>query len=149
MHNNTCSCMRWLLAALLCLPFSFALESTGFPGEHPVIYGSFIAYEHNNTVHLYDIETKQDILVARGANPSLFGYTLAFDAPEIDDLNGDGDTEDSIVYYYRIDKKTIETAGDGRHPFVFSNTLVFSTKESELGVDFSNNGGGGGGGGRG
>src|SRR3989344_4419539 len=141
MHNNTCSCMRWLLAALLCLPFSFALESTGFAGEHPVIYGSFIAYEHESNIHLYNIETREDKLVARGAHPSIFGYMLVFDVQEVEDINGDGDTADSIIYYYEIDDSRLGVAGVGRHPFVFSNFIVFSTKESELGVDFSNNGG--------
>src|SRR3989338_9420143 len=133
--------MRWLLAALLLLPFSFALESTGFAGEHPVIYGSFIAYENNNSVHLYNIDNKQDTFIARGANPSIFGYTLVFDAQEVDDINEDGDTADSIVYYYKINDKTLEVIGVGRHPFVFSNLVVFSSKEEELGIDFSNNGG--------
>src|SRR3989344_5455830 len=133
--------MRWLLAALLLLPFSFALESTNFAGEHPVIYGSFIAYENNNSVYVYNLQSKQNTFVARGAHPSIFGYTLVFDVQEVEDINGDGDTADSIVYYYKINDKTLEVAGVGRHPFVFSNLIVFSSKESELGVDFSNNGG--------
>ncbi len=136
--------MRWLLVLLLVIPFSHALvvESTGMAGERPVLYGDTIAYERSGVIYVYDISRHEEREIARGINPSLFGYTVAFETPETDaDLNEDGDSDDLIIQFANVqDKKVTSTRAVGRNPKAFSSMIVFSTKESELGVDFSNDG---------
>ncbi|HLF54677.1 MAG TPA: thrombospondin type 3 repeat-containing protein [Candidatus Nanoarchaeia archaeon] len=135
--------MRWLFVLLLLLPVSFALivESTGKAGSNPVLYGDIIAYERDGSIYSYDIARKEDSLIAKGVNPSLFGYTVVFETREDVDLNDDGDIDDTVIQFANVrDKKVTSTKAVGRHPYIFSNYVVFSTKESELGVDFSNDG---------
>ncbi len=133
----------WLIALILMLPVSFALvvESTGRAGQNPVLYGGIIAYERDSSIYAFDISRKEENLISKGVNPSLFGFTVAFETREDVDLNDDGDTEDTVIQFANVrDKKVISTKAVGRHPYVFSDYIVFSTKESELGVDFSNDG---------
>lgn len=135
--------MRWLFVLLLLLPVSFALivESTGKAGINPVLYGDIIAYERDGSIYSYDTARKEESLIAKGSNPSLFGYTVAFETREDVDLNDDGDIDDTVIQLANVrDKKVISTKAVGRHPYVYSDFIVFSTKESELGVDFSNDG---------
>src|SRR3989344_2389512 len=141
--------MRWLLAALLLLPFSFALESTNFAGEHPVIYGSFIAYENNNSIYLYDVQSHKNTFVARGAHPSIFGYTLVFDVQAVDDypvatknsiafltkeeqqgfdLTADDDKADTVLRVLDIQTRGVDNTRILATPLLLSNgTAVFST----------------------
>ncbi len=136
--------MRWLLVLLLIIPFSHALvvESTGMAGERPVLYGDAIAYERSGVIYVYDISRHEEREIGRGINPSLFGFTVAFETPETDaDLNEDGDKDDLVIQFANVqDKKVTSTRAVGRNPKAFSSMIVFSTKESELGVDFSNDG---------
>jgi len=136
--------MRAWLVLLLIVPFVSALvmETAGVAGEHPVLYGDLIVYERSGTVYLYDLAEKAESEIGRGNSPFLFGYTVVFETKEADvDLNDDGDVEDTVIQYGNVRDKTIfSTKAVGRHPNVFSDVIVFSTKESELGVDFSNDG---------
>src|SRR3990172_3934555 len=105
--------MRWLLVFLLTIPFSYALvvESTGMAGERPVLYGDTIAYERSGVIYVYDISRHEEREIARGINPSLFGYTVAFETPETDaDLNEDGDSDDLVIRFANVqDKKVTST----------------------------------------
>ncbi|VVB81809.1 Uncharacterised protein [uncultured archaeon] len=135
--------MRAWLVLLLFVPFASALviENAGV-GEHPVLYGDLIVYERAGSIYLYDLTEKTESELAKGSNPSLFGYTVAFEAKETDvDLNNDSDKDDTIIQYGNVrNKKFFSTNAAGHNPNVYSDFIVFSTKESELGVDFSNDG---------
>ncbi len=136
--------MRWLLTLLLVVPFSAALvvESTGMQGSHPVLYGEIVAYERDGFIHVYDLSRKEDSELGQGSSPFIFGFTVAFETKESDkDLNNDSDREDTVIQFVNVrDKKVVSTNAVGRHPSVFADVIIFSTKESELGVDFTNDG---------
>ncbi len=133
-----------LFALLLAFPFSFALvvESTGMAGSHPVLYGEIVVYERDGFVHAYDVLRKEDSELAHGTSPFIFGLTAVFETVEADvDLNGDGDMDDTVIQYANVrDKKVVSTKSIGRHPSIFADVIIFSTKESELGIDFTNDG---------
>jgi hypothetical protein len=134
----------WVIAWLLVLQFSAGLvvDSTGYAGSNPAMYGGVIVYEQNGFIHAYDTSRKEDIELARGINPSLFGFIVVFETREADeDFNGDGDFEDNVIRYSNVRDKNVESTGAvGRHPGIFADMIVFSTKEIELGVDFTNDG---------
>ena len=122
--------MRWLLALLICAPFSLALVvgSSAEIGSDPVLYGDLIAYERDGNVHVYDVARKQDFDVGNGTNPSIFGFVVAFES-------------NKTIWFANVrDKSVVDTQSVGSEPYVFSDVIVFSTKESDLGVDFSNDG---------
>ena len=92
----------WLLAMLLALPFSYALVvgSTGQVGTNPIIYGELIAYEYLGDIHVYDVLRKEDYSFGPGSSPYIFGFTVVFETRETDeDLNDDGDTEDTVIRF--------------------------------------------------
>jgi len=136
--------MRFVLLFLLLLPFASALviEHTGKTGQNAVLYGDTIAYERDGSIYVYDIARREESEIGRGGNPSLFGFTVVFETKETDsDLNGDGDKDDYVIQYAGVrDKKIINTGAVGRHPNFYSGQIAFSTKESELGVDYTNDG---------
>lgn len=136
--------MRWLLAFLLVVPFSFALivESTGQSGAHPMLYGEVVVYERDGFVHVYDLSRKEDAELGRGSSPFIFGFTVVFETKESDvDLNSDGDLEDTVIRYANVrDKNVVSTNAVGRHPSVFADVIIFSTKETELDIGFTNDG---------
>ncbi len=126
--------MRLVLIALLLIPVSYALlvENTDKSGENLVLYGDAIVYERGGNIFVFDISKNEERDLGRGRNPSLFGFTVAFEAEE--------EGKPVIQYGNVQDKKIVSTGAVGRHPYIFSSFIVFSTKESELGVDFSNDG---------
>ncbi len=132
----------WLFALLLAVPFSYGLlvESTNVIGGHPVLYGDVIAYERDGFVYVFDLSRDEEREIARGSNPFLFGFTVAFETKESDvDLNEDGDKEDVVIQFANVqDKSVVNTKAVGKNPVVFSSFIVFSTNEKDLGVDFSN-----------
>ena len=122
--------MRAWLVFLLLVPFvsGLVVESTGKAGSNPVIYGDVIVYERDGSIFAYDITEKTEKEIAKGAYPSLFGYTVAFE-------NGE------TIWYADVDDgKVVNTNATGSHPNVFSSSIVFSTNEKDLGIDFSNDG---------
>ena len=134
----------WLLSLLLALPFSYALVvgSTGQTGTNPVIYGELIAYEYTGNIHVYDVLRKEDYSFGPGSSPYIFGFTVVFETRETDeDLNDDGDTEDTVIRFANVrDKKITSTNAVGHHPSIYSDLIIFSTKESEMAVDLNNDG---------
>lgn len=133
----------WLLMALLLVPFSVGLvvDSTGISGLNPLLYGELVAYESAGEVHVYDLIRREDFSFGSGKNPFLFGFTLVFEAKESVDVNGDGDEDDSIVKFVNVrDRNVLSTDAVGNNPSVFADTIFFSSKESDLGIDFTNDG---------
>lgn len=141
---NLLVCMRWFIALIFVLPLCSALviESTGFAGSQPVLYGEAVVYERAGSLFVYDMARHEERELGPGRNPSLFGFDVVFERDESDvDLNGDGDMDDTIIHVANIrDGKTKSLGVVGKNPNLFSKLIVFSTKESELGVDFSNDG---------
>lgn len=136
--------MRAWLIFLLIVPFVSGLlvENTGVAGSNPVFYGEFIVYERSGFIYAYDINQHVESEIAKGKNPSLFGFKVVFETEEGDfDLNDDGDKDDVVVQLGNVRDKNVKSLGViGHHPYIYSDFVVFSTKESELGVDFSNDG---------
>lgn len=133
----------WLLLLVLAAPFSYALavDNTGQAGQHPVLYGDSIVYENDGNIYVYDLSKNESKLIGKGSNPSLFGFIAVFETKESADLNDDGDTDDVVIQFADIRNQEVTSTKDaGTHANVFSNAIVFSTKESDLGVDFSNDG---------
>jgi len=133
-----------LFALLLSIPFAYSLvvESTNSAGLHPALYGDAIAFEQDGKIFVYDLSKKELREISKGSNPSLFAFTVAFETKEDEeDLNSDGDKDDTVIQFANIrDKKITSTNAAGHHPHAFSSFITFSTKESELGIDFSNDG---------
>src|SRR3989344_5511199 len=122
--------MRWLVSFLLAsqLVFAMVVSSTGQEGANPFLYGEFVGYERNGSVHVYDLARKSDVLISEGEDPSIFGFVVAFE-------------KEGIIHYANVlDKDVISTEVKGRHPFVLADLIVFVTSEEELGADFSNDG---------
>lgn len=135
--------MRWLILFALLSVSSLALVLDNGPvGVSPSVYGEYVAFERDNHVLVYNSETKEEAVIAVGRNPKLFGFIVVFETEEIDeDLTGDKDLDDSVIQYSNVrDGKITNTNLSGRHPSIFSSTIFFSTKESELGIDFTNDG---------
>src|SRR3990172_6356564 len=132
----------WIIALLLVLPFSVALivESTGMQGSHPMLYGGIVVYERDGFIHVYDLARNEDTELSQGFSLAIFGFTVVFETKESDnDLNGDKDEDDTVIQFANVrDKKVVSTNAVGRHPSVFADMIIFSTKESELGIDFTN-----------
>ncbi len=119
--------MRWFLLLLLAIPIVNAVfVQDSLPvGSNFDLYGSMLAFERDNKIVVYDLDTKLETEISEGSNPSLFGYTLAFE-------------RDGEIFHTHVKNVDVKTTGaEGRHPFVYSNFIVFSTSEKDLGVDFS------------
>src|SRR3989344_405427 len=100
--------MRWF-ALLLLVPFvsGLVVESTGNPGNRVAVYGSLIVYESGGEIHVYDVDLKSDEVIAKGSNPSIFGYIVVFEAEETDDFEGDGDFSGTVIQYVDLKDKAI------------------------------------------
>jgi len=116
------------------------LSDTGIPGNIQAIWGNTIAYHRavregaHPTIRFYDIETGQVTNTkVVGMGPSIYENTIAFTTLEeyIDtDLNGDGDTADSVVRFYDTDTRTLQNTGQsGLYPMIYGERIVFSTNK--------------------
>ncbi len=135
--------MRWLIFIALLSVSSLALVLDNGPdGTSPSIYGEYTAFERGDQVLVYNSVTKEETTIAVGRNPKLFGFIVVFETEEIDsDLTGDDDLDDVVIQYANVrDGNVINTNLSGRNPSIYSSTIFFSTKESELGIDFTNDG---------
>lgn len=118
--------MSFLLASQLA--FALVVSSTGQEGLNPVLYGEFIGYERGGFVHVYDVARKSDYQISEGKSPSIFGFLVAFE-------------KDGVIHYANIRSgEVVPTEAKGKNPFVLADFIAFSTSESDLGVDFSNDG---------
>ena len=70
------------LLLVLSVSFCFALvvDSTGFEGVNPVMYGEFVVFESvNGSVGVLDIYRNEVFDFGQGSNPSLFGLNIVFE----------------------------------------------------------------------
>jgi len=79
-----------------------------------------------------------------GENPAIYGSIIAFETHEDHagkDLNNDGDTGDTVIQYYNIEKQiTQSTQTAGKNPQIFAYYIVFTTPEKEQGKDLNHDG---------
>lgn len=90
------------------------------------LYGEYVVFERDGQIVSFDVARSQEKVMAQGSNPSLYGFIAAYE------------TNDGIEFSeIRLGHKTkLNVTGD--YPFVFSNYIVFSVKESELNEDINN-----------
>ena len=120
------------LLLVLSVSFCFALvvDSTGFEGVNPVMYGEFVVFESvNGSVGVLDIYRNEVFDFGQGSNPSLFGLNIVFESNE--------DGVDSVIKLVDIRSGDVFVIGVGRNPFVFGRDVFFSVKEFELGLDLN------------
>jgi hypothetical protein len=90
------------------------------------LYGEYVVFERDGQIVSFDVARSQEKVIAQGSNPSLYGFIAAYET-------GDGIEFSEI----RLGHKT-KLNVTGNYPFVFSNYIVFSVKESELNEDINN-----------
>ncbi len=96
----------------------------------------------------YEIFDWEERYPAVGEHPSVSvyssSYIIAFQTKEEmagQDLNGDGDTNDSIIQYYDVEAHEQHNTGiDGLYPSVSGNLIAFITGESAVGRDLNHDG---------
>lgn len=123
--------MRWVILLLLALPAqAFVVDTLGI-GSAPAVYGEFVVYERNGNIIAYDLASKVEKEIGPGKRPSLFGFVVAYES---------NDPKPRILYANIRDGKITDTQAVGTMPSVFSRHIVFSTKESDIGADVTNDG---------
>jgi hypothetical protein len=90
------------------------------------LYGEYVVFERNGQIVSFDVARSQEKVISQGTNPSLHGFIAVYE------------TSDGIEFSeIRLGHKT-KLNVTGSSPFVFSNYIVFSVKESELNEDVNN-----------
>lgn len=90
------------------------------------LYGEYVVFERDGQIVSFDVARSQEKIIAQGSNPSLYGFIAVYE------------TNDGIEFSeIRLGHKT-KLNVTGNNPFVFSNYIVFSVKESELNEDINN-----------
>lgn len=115
-----------LMLLLIAASVSFA-ESVSFANSAS-LYGEYVVLERDGKIISYDVSRGQEKVVVSGANPSLFGFIVAYES------NGKIDFAE-----IRLGNIT-NTGAFGNKPFVFANYVVFSAKESALDEDVNADG---------
>ncbi|MBW3019045.1 hypothetical protein KY329_02580 [Candidatus Woesearchaeota archaeon] len=122
----------WLMLLILSTPASaFLMMETGEPGSNPSLYADNFVFESNGYIKLFNIDEQSLRVVDEGSYPHLFAYKIVFQ-----DNNGEQD----LVRFADVRDLIAKNIHVGRHPDVYSNTVAFSAKESDLGVDYDNDG---------
>lgn len=118
-------------------------KTTSAQAQNPSIWGTLIAYNSpDHFIHLYNTKasTDQDTR-ASGIKPSLHYNTAAFHTLETDvgiDLNGDADTNDTVIRYYDLTtKKVTNTRAAGENATIVDAFLVFQTSETSINQDLN------------
>lgn len=110
----------------------------------------------DQVVQLYDLAAQQHIPLGIAAEDFVLGtHLLALRASEGgqgEDLNGDGDATDAVMYVYDLDRRELVNTGqaaspcnfpscDPQVPYRVENRMVtFLTREEEQSADLTNNG---------
>jgi PKD repeat protein len=131
------------------------------PDDYPTVSGSLIAFDVHESwlgrdvtgdgemlsgvIAYYDIST--DTLVptdAIGNDPKISGPTIAFTSYEkrvLQDLNGDGDMNDTVIRYHDLNSgTTVNTGMIGSEPDVSGSFIAFHSSEIDLGQDINGDG---------
>ena len=121
------------------------LVNTTVAGLDPAIYKKTIAFESDGTIRYFDLRTGTSVDTGIvGGGPALYENLIVFQTPEYraeQDLNGDGDTTDSVIRYYDISTGAlINTGAIGLFPAIHGNTIAFTTIEFAVDQDLDGDG---------
>jgi hypothetical protein len=135
----------FLVFIILALPvFSFRIVNTGIAADDFSAYGTFIAYEFDGSIFVYDIKSKDNFFIAYGESPSVYGFIVAFHSSEKvlnRDVNLDGDFDDYVIRFYDVRKgNLVDTDFIGKNPSVYGNTIFFEVFEGDVGLDLNGDG---------
>jgi hypothetical protein len=128
------------------------LIDLGMDGQWPVLSGGIVAVDTVRTgwatfqgMSYYDLDAGTLIDTGEvGHNVSLSGGVIAYEKSEwrvAEDLNGDGDLDDTLLFTYDIATGNVFATGVvGRYPAISGSVIAYSTPESEFGVDKNGDG---------
>ncbi len=123
------------------------LTNTRIRGNGPAIYQDLIVFcaEPTFTIWTYDLHTGETVDTGIiGMNAAIYSTVVAFETPEskaAEDLNGDGDTNDTVICYYNLETQTITNTGAvGSYPSIYGNRIVFTTEEQDINQDLNGDG---------
>ncbi|MGC1121594.1 MAG: WD40 repeat domain-containing protein [Candidatus Methanofastidiosia archaeon] len=124
------------------------LADTKITGTNPTIYDDLIIFSISgpeHTIWTYDLHTGDVISTGvNGENPVIFKNMIAFETQEnvaLGDLNGDGESDDWVIRYYDLETQSIaDTGAVGRHPALYGELIVFSTREQDVNQDLNGDG---------
>ncbi len=138
--------LKYVILFLIIISPVLALQitNTGVPALDFTAYGDFIAYETDEGISIYNSKIKESEFIAKGKNPSIYGFIVAFHSSEKDinkDVNSDGDFDDPIVRYFDLsEKELVDTDFIGANPSVYGNKIVFDVFEKDVGIDLNKDG---------
>jgi len=137
------------------------LSPTVWLGKYPALAGQRLVFEANeaaldrdvngdgdtqdSVVRVYDLSTQTfDPTPLMGAFPALDGRHLVYSAfePQMEqDLNADGDQNDSIIQLYNLAaQEHTQTGMAGTSPSIYKNRIAFYTHESWVNQDLNGDG---------
>lgn len=100
-------------------------------------------FSRDGYLKFYDLQTGSIVntgVVSTGANNGvsidndLIVFSI-YEWTETRDINGDGDTRDHVLGYYRISTGQVTIVGNGQYPSITGDKIIFSAEESEDNVD--------------
>lgn len=122
------------------------LTNTKASGHYPAIYENTITFT-GRTVRYYNItegSTVDASVLAYVDIPSIYGNIIAFPTYEQVagiDLNGDGDTDDSVIRYFDLSTGTLVNTGVvGWGASIYGDIIAFSTFEYQMAQDLNGDG---------
>jgi hypothetical protein len=121
-----------------------ALVNTKVKGRSPAIYQDVIVFcaGRKSTIWTYDLSTRTAVDTGIvGKNPALYETVIAFETPEAavaEDLNGDGDTSDSVIRYCDMTTGIVHnTEMAGIYPALYGDRIAFTTPERYVNQDLN------------
>ncbi len=130
-----------VLLVLILPVLALRVENTGIPAFDFSAYSDTIAYENDEGLYSYNLKNKESYFIAKGSNPSVYGFIIAFDSSEEEinkDVNLDEDFNDRVIRYFNIkEKKVYDTDFVGQNPSIHGNTIVFDVFEKDVAMDLN------------
>ncbi|MBU7013544.1 MAG: S-layer family protein [Theionarchaea archaeon] len=123
------------------------LLDTQISGDRPSIWKEKIVFHTSPrpTIQIYDLSTRTviDTSIA-GLNANIYESKIVFETPESlvsECLNGDGDMDDVVIRSYDLETQKISNTGAaGIYPVVYGDTIAFTVREQDAGIDLNGDG---------
>jgi hypothetical protein len=119
------------------------VKNTGREARNPSVYEYIIAYQDKSR-GLYYYNTDSRVFTSikeRGTFPSIYGNRIGFVTSESDagtDMNDDGDENDGVVQYYKIDNDSITNTKEvGEKVLMLRDYLVYDSPEYKAEEDLN------------
>ena len=119
------------------------LTNTKASGHYPAIYRNIITFT-GRTVRYYNVTEGSTVdtgVLAYVDIPSIYGNIIAFPTYEkvaSIDLNGDGDTDDSVIRYFDLTTNNLVNTGVvGWGTSIYGDIIAFSTFEYQVAQDLN------------